>query len=145
MTWHDELIEIVDGVPTVRGAGVPVARIKQVWAEKGVYAQQLRDAFPGLSDLQLGAAVSWSGELPLLASYSAANPPSLAASIWRDAERWTLEVVGGDSVAFHRWEIEGRELLLHLEERGLADLQWFDEAHPESPRVDIRSVLTRRD
>jgi uncharacterized protein (DUF433 family) len=145
--WHDQWIatdpDRFEGRPYVRDTHWTVAEIQEVWRKAGIYAAQIRAAFPDLTEAQLGAAVTWAPEAVVDQSFVAEweGPPRRKLYLRHernalDDERqfagWMFEVrdfdeAGEEQPRWDNWEESLREILRYPELYAPRDLIWRDE------------------
>ena len=145
--WHDQWIVTEEGVlngePHVRGTQRTVAEIQAFWKRPSVGAAQIREAFPELSEAQLGAAVTWAPAPIIDHSFVAESegPPRRRLYIWsersaQDDERsfigWSFayDDMDGDDTwkpGWDAWEETYERILLYPPEYAPRDIAWRDE------------------
>jgi uncharacterized protein (DUF433 family) len=145
--WHDHWIATEQGVlkgePHVRGTHRTVAEIQAFWKRPGVGAAQIREAFPDLSEAQLGAAVTWA-RVPIVEHCFVAEsegPPRRRLYIWSersalDDERtfigWSfayddMDDDGAWKPGWDSWEESYERILLYPPESAPRDIIWRNE------------------
>ena len=153
--WHDQWIAIepdrFEGKPYIRGTNRTVAEVQTVWRQTGVYARQLREAFPDLTEAHLGAAVTWAPEPICIRSFIAEweGPPRRRLELRCEQsapenERqfrgwlfqvWEIDEAGEGRPGWDNWEESLQEILLYPQEHAPRDITWRDETSGEI--VDI--------
>jgi len=145
--WHHQWIVTEEGVlngePHVRGTLRTVSEVQAIWRKPGVYAAQIREAFPDLTEAQLGAAVTWA-PAPLIAHCFRAEskgPPRRQLYVWsersaQDDERsfngWCFAYDEMDDSGVWKpgrdsWEETYKGILLYPPEYAPHDVLWRDE------------------
>jgi hypothetical protein len=131
----------------VRGTQRTVAEIQAFWKKSGVYAAQIREAFPDLTEAQLGAAITWAPAPLIEHSFVAESggPPRRRLYIWsersahndeRSFSGWCfayddMDDAGEWKPGWDSWEETYERILLYPPEYAPRDITWRDEESGE--------------
>ncbi|MFC5344555.1 DUF433 domain-containing protein [Brevundimonas staleyi] len=121
------------GAPHVEGTDLTIAEVQAYWSQPGIYAAQIRERFPELSEAELGAAVTWAEPKDPKHHFIAerSEPSRQRFTICGEAGDWSvlIETLDEDGAVFSSkdyWEATLEDALRYFQEDGLENLAWTD-------------------